>query len=216
MKCRNVVAITVMVMLGIASAGAIVALCTNFSVKASAQNLPAMNNIPSDYHFVFGVNVLRFVKSSAFADLRQKMPAGSELFLLMGADSFAILRAWHRASELPFLASLIVASRPGEPLDRLVSLLPDGISMEAEPRLAQSSAEAGAIALRSSTLRNAAGQSAPFYLLPGLHVEISASEIRSQLGTRAELRAVAEGQTPAHEMLPTAVADYIRAHRLYS
>ena len=79
MKCRNVVAITVMVMLGIASAGAIVALCTNFSVKASAQSLPALKNIPSDYHFVFGVNVQRFVKSSAFAELLQKIPAGSEL-----------------------------------------------------------------------------------------------------------------------------------------
>ncbi len=79
MKCRNMVAITIMVMLGIASAGALLALCTNFSVKASAQSLPALNNIPSDYHFVFGVNVQRLVKSSIYAELQQKKEIGSGL-----------------------------------------------------------------------------------------------------------------------------------------
>jgi nicotinate-nucleotide adenylyltransferase len=136
--------------------------------------------------------------------LRSELPAGSELFCLMGADSFASLRAWWRASELPFAAPLIVASRPGEPLDRLAFLLPDGVSIDAEPQRTGS----GAIELRRSTLRNTAGASAPFYLLPGLHVEISASEIRAQL--RA-----ASGSAPARELLSAAVAGYIRAHMLY-
>ena len=34
----------------------------------------------------------------------------------MGADSFFGLRHWHRAAEIPFVAPLIVASRPGQPL----------------------------------------------------------------------------------------------------
>jgi nicotinic acid mononucleotide adenylyltransferase len=58
--------------------------------------------------------------------------------------------------------------------------------------------------------------SAPFYLLPGLHVEISASEIRSQLRIRAQLRAADDQRTPAQELLPRAVADYIQAHGLYA
>ena len=137
--------------------------------------------------------------------LRRELPAGSELLCLMGADSFASLRAWWRASELPFAATLIVASRPGEPLDRLAALLPDGVSIDAEPQRTGS----GAVELRCSTLRNTAGASAPFYLLPGLDVEISASEIRAQLRAAREARAQVQG------LLPAAVADYIRAHRLY-
>ena len=33
----------------------------------------------------------------------------------MGADAFFGLRRWHRAAEIPFVAPLIVASRPGQP-----------------------------------------------------------------------------------------------------
>jgi nicotinate-nucleotide adenylyltransferase len=143
--------------------------------------------------------------------LRRELPAGSELLCLMGADSFANLRAWRRASELPFVAPLIVASRPGEPLDRLAALLPDGVSIDAEPQRTGSRA----VELRCSTLRNAAGATAPLYLLPGLHVEISASEIRSQLRIRAQLRAALDARAQTQEPLSAAVAGYIRAHNLY-
>ena len=49
----------------------------------------------------------------------------------MGADSFFGLRRWHRAAEIPFVAPLIVASRP-DPSSRtrssaeLKAALPDG------------------------------------------------------------------------------------------
>ena len=45
--------------------------------------------------------------------LRTELPPGCTLFCLMGADSFVGLRRWHRAAEIPFVAPLIVASRPG-------------------------------------------------------------------------------------------------------
>ena len=77
--------------------------------------------------------------------------------------------------------------------------------MDAEPQQTGS----GAVELRCSTLRNTAGATAPFYLLPGLHVEISASEIRAQL------RAARDARAQAQESLPAAVAGYIRAHNLY-
>ncbi len=44
------------------------------------------------------------------------------------------------------------------------------------------------------------------YLLPGLHVEISATEIREQ---------VADGGIMGAKLLPDAVAEYIREHGLY-
>jgi nicotinic acid mononucleotide adenylyltransferase len=63
--------------------------------------------------------------------------------------------------------------------------------------------------LRVFTLRNAAGATTPFYLLPGLHIEISASEIREQ-GNAAIDRSCA-----GRKLLPDAVYDYIDAHGLY-
>ena len=51
----------------------------------------------------------------------------------MGADSFFGLRQWHRAAEIPFAAALIVASRPGQPLDGLQAALPQGLALEPAP-----------------------------------------------------------------------------------
>jgi nicotinate-nucleotide adenylyltransferase len=141
--------------------------------------------------------------------LRAQLPSESVLFCLMGADSFAGFNRWHRAVEIPFVATLIVASRPGQPLDNLDSALPDGLTIEPVPGLDRI---ASAIALRSYILRNPAGQQAPFYLLPGLHIEISASDIRSQIRSQTPSPAA---ETPESALLPPPVMEYIRAHRLY-
>jgi nicotinate-nucleotide adenylyltransferase len=138
--------------------------------------------------------------------LRAGLPSDGALFCLMGADSFAGLRRWHRAAEIPFVAPLIVASRPGEQLDDLRTVLPEGLTMESAPG---SEAAGSNIEVRRYLLRNPAGDSAPFYLLPGLEVEISASEIREQV------RAAAGGRPPQRELLPAPVSAYIRAHELY-
>lgn len=135
--------------------------------------------------------------------LRAEMPAEDALFCLMGADSFRALRRWHRGAEIPFVAPLIVASRPGQSLEDLAAVLPDGLAIDAE------SAQPGAVEVRCYTLRNAAGASAPFYLLPGLHVDVSASEIRRQA------RAARGRLSAGHELLPDAVLAYIAAHGLY-
>lgn len=127
------------------------------------------------------------------------------LFCLMGADSFATLRKWHHAAEIPFAASLIVASRPGQELKDLAGFLPAGLTLEPQQRAAE---EHGRVELRSYVVRNAARDEAPFYLLPGLDVEISASDIRAQI------RNTVEGLA-ASSSLPPAVAEYIRSHGLY-
>jgi nicotinate-nucleotide adenylyltransferase len=137
--------------------------------------------------------------------LRDGLAPGGELFCLMGADSFLGLRRWHRAAEIPFVASLVVASRPGQPLDGLAAALPEGVRMESAATGEQDSNGE----LRSYLLRDAAGNCAPFFVLPGLHVEVSASEIRQQV------RGAAEVPAAGHELLPKPVFDYIRAHGIY-
>jgi len=149
----------------------------------------------------------------ALMTLRGELAPGYTLYCLMGADSLAGLQRWHRAAEIPFVAPLIVASRPGQPLDDLKALLPRGLKMEEEvPDLPDSNVEVRCYSL-VGTLGDRAGQRAPFYLLPGLDVEISASRIRelarSQFGTGEGSRA------KGNELLPDAVADYIRSHGLY-
>jgi nicotinate-nucleotide adenylyltransferase len=132
--------------------------------------------------------------------LRFTLSAGAELFCLMGADAFFGLRQWHRAAELPLTAPLIVASRPGQPLEELQSALPGGL------RLAfVLDQKEGGVEVRSFSVSDGAGRTAPFYLLPGLDVEISASDIRARI---AEAKSIAD-------LLPDAVARYIQCHNLY-
>ncbi len=141
--------------------------------------------------------------------LRSDLPRDAALFCLMGADSFLILRQWHGAAEVPFAATLIVASRPGQSLADLASALPSGVTLqpgvvETEPPLAMKR--------NSFVLRNAAGQRADFHLLPGLDVESSASEIRRQICDQARGEA---GNAAEGDLLPPAVARYIRDQGLY-
>jgi nicotinate-nucleotide adenylyltransferase len=64
--------------------------------------------------------------------LRDTLPAGAELFLLLGADAYRSLPQWHRAQEVPTLARLIVAARPGEilPSEHPGILLLPGLNYE--------------------------------------------------------------------------------------
>jgi nicotinate-nucleotide adenylyltransferase len=148
--------------------------------------------------------------------LRAELPPASALFCLMGADSLAGFRRWHRAAEIPFAAPLIVASRPGENLRDLEAWLPVGLSIEPIPEPFEPNQQ---IELRSYRLRNPAGATTPFYLLPGLEIEISASEIRDQLQTRDQRMSrdqlQTQSQPPERQLLPSAVSDYIREHDLY-
>jgi nicotinate-nucleotide adenylyltransferase len=189
----------------------------------------------------------------ALLSLRAELPPQSELFCLMGADSLAAFRRWHRAAEIPFVASLIVASRPGERLNELATWLPGGLRIEAVARSGDSAAPVpdpvthselsvkgtgfspyvhaaqleGASAPEGSSsepsdvhsssgieihrylLSNATNDLAPVYLLPGLEIEISASQIRPQIFSSLE------GNAKERQLLPGSVLEYIRAHKLY-
>lgn len=139
------------------------------------------------------------------ARLRAELPGGCTLYCLMGADSFLTLRRWHRAAEIPFMVPLIVASRPGQPLDDLKAALPPDLTVEPATCAEQNAA---GIDLRCFTLEDASGNRAPFYLLPGLDVKISASDIRARV--RAKIP-----ESEDQKLLPEKVAKYVRAHALY-
>jgi nicotinate-nucleotide adenylyltransferase len=152
--------------------------------------------------------------------LKAALPLGGVLFCLMGADAFLGLRGWHRAAEIPFVAPLVVASRPGQQLEGMRSALPDGLMLEPLPQSAQVEFQQGAgpsrphrgrPKLEAYLLHNAMGESAPFFILPGLEVEISASQVRELIQDRAG----ASEPLPELHLLPHAVLDYIRARGLY-
>lgn len=135
--------------------------------------------------------------------LRDELPSGAALYCLMGADSFLGLPHWHRAAEIPFVAPLIVASRPGQPLDPFQPALPPGLVLE--PVQQPEGADPGVV-LRTFCITDGNHRCAPFYLLPGLDVEISASAVRAQVR--------GAGSTEG-DLLPRSVAEYIHAHGLY-
>ncbi len=146
--------------------------------------------------------------------LRAEFKPETALHCLMGADSFFGLRNWHRAAEIPYAAALIVASRPGQSLDGLREALPKGLTLEPLPA---GDRMAAGTEVRAFHLVNPAGERAPFYLLPGLDVEISATEIREAIqesAGRQSSSAIADSAT-IQSMLPAGVAEYIRAHGLY-
>jgi nicotinate-nucleotide adenylyltransferase len=140
--------------------------------------------------------------------LRAELPPGGTLYFLMGADSFLSLHRWHRAAEIPFAAPLIVASRPGQPLGDLEAALPPGLTIEPAADVDPSSRKSS-FDLRTFHIRGPGADAAPLYLLPGLHVDISASQVREQIHAFPAL------SPTAPQLLSNSVLDYIRSHGLY-
>jgi nicotinate-nucleotide adenylyltransferase len=134
--------------------------------------------------------------------LKTELGDGCQLFCLIGADSLANLRLWYRAAEIPFLAPLIVAARPGRNFLEIYHWLPEGVAVAG----GEVDKTREGVEVRGFELRNAAGSSAPLFLLPGLDYDTSASGVRELLHS---------GSPEAAAELPVAVWDYLRAHRLY-
>jgi nicotinate-nucleotide adenylyltransferase len=126
--------------------------------------------------------------------LRESLPQETTLFLLLGADSLRTLHHWHRAAEVPFLANLIVASRPNENLSDLAANLPPGIFLDQ----VQSQAN-------RYRLINGAGEQSLLTILPNLHYDISATQLRNQV----------HGKARSKQLLDPAVLAYIHQHHLY-
>lgn len=117
------------------------------------------------------------------------------LVLILGADAFAGLPAWHRWPELFELAHIAVANRPG--------YAPHGRRWPATLSGELDAACAGRIATDPAVLRAApAGRVVPFDMTP---LAISASLVRDLIA----------GGHSARYLLPDPVLDYIGLHHLY-
>jgi nicotinate-nucleotide adenylyltransferase len=131
--------------------------------------------------------------------IRETLRKRDELFLLIGADSLLTLPRWHRPEEIPFLAQMIVAARPGFELHDLAESLPRGLSLTAAE-------EQKTPGLLTFALSGPSGQRAKLSLLPDLDEDVSATEIRAALAT---------GENAAH-LLGAAVLRFIRRNHLYN
>jgi len=142
--------------------------------------------------------------------LRETLPPGDELFCLVGADSLQTLHHWHRAADALMLAQWIVAARPGFTMDALEALLPDGIHAGKVPPDKQ---ERGEGRLRVQLTRavpsdpQQEARQGTLWLLPDLHYEISATQLRAALADHS-------AGIPQRVLDPR-VAEYAREHQLY-
>jgi nicotinate-nucleotide adenylyltransferase len=124
-----------------------------------------------------------------------------ELFCLIGADSLQTLSRWYRAADALMLAQWIVAARPGFPFEALQELLPPGVQ-------SGNPIESGDPQPRIRIPLTTGARQQILWLLPGLHYEISATELRAALAAAPESR--------TQQVLDPAVAEYARQHRLYT
>jgi len=127
-------------------------------------------------------------------DLRSEFGSSRPLVLLLGADAFLELATWSRWHELFALAHVVIAHRPGFPVDSWHAHMPQPLAKEYSARLVQQPlavhlAPCGGIAVWAITA-----------------LDISATMIRE---------AVQTGMSPRY-LLPDSVLDYIQAKRLYT
>ena len=117
------------------------------------------------------------------------------LMIILGADAFRGLPAWHRWHDILALAHVVVAARPGDPFD---AALPDALVPLWRDRRTSDRADL------------AASPAGRIYVVPILAHDISASAIRAALARGGE------DARKVRALMPRAVWDYIAAHRLYA
>ncbi len=168
-------------------------------VELSAIDAPRGDGLPN-YSFDTVTRLREQMGLGAPRDL--PIPDGEgtdiEFFMLLGADSFLMMRQWHRAAELMMLCDWIVAGRPGFALGQAAAALPVGISLFGEGKAHELYTE--------QTLEDENGRRSRLYLLEDLHEDVSATAIRAALAERGQL---------AGQLVPSAVLSYIRDHGLY-
>ena len=125
------------------------------------------------------------------ARLRKSFGKGRPLVLLLGTDAFRGITTWQRWRDLFELAHIFVAQRPGHSLTP--GGMPAALASEWRRRVATPDAlrrrPAGSVVTHGTTA-----------------LDISASAIRAYF---------AQSRSPRY-LLPSAVFEYIRAHRLYA
>jgi nicotinate-nucleotide adenylyltransferase len=128
------------------------------------------------------------------SELRAEAGGARPLALLVGADAFLEFATWHRWHEIFGLAHVVVAHRPGYPVERWTERMPQPLAREYSARLMQQPL--------ATHLSPAGG----VVVVPFTALDISATALRAM---------VRDGASPRY-LLPDLVLDYIQTHRLYS
>jgi len=128
------------------------------------------------------------------AELRREIGPARALCLLVGADAFLDFATWSRWHELFALAHIVVAHRPGFPVEAWQARMPQPLAREYASRtlqqpLAVHLAPAGGIVVVAITA-----------------LDISATRIRD---------CIRAGTSPRY-LLPDSVLDYIQTRKLYA
>lgn len=123
--------------------------------------------------------------------LEQELDKGTGLCLLLGGDAFLGLPTWHRWTELLEHCHIVVAHRPGSELQ------PETLPHELKA-LWRSAATQNIQDLEQTCVGR-------ILMQPITALDISATRIRDDLR---------QGKNPRY-LLPDAVIDYIRTHKLY-
>ena len=108
MNRRRFAVVSALIMMGIAAA--VLSLSTGIPAKASAAIPPeALQYIPSDYHFVSGINVRRLTASSFYLMLRQEQPQAAQVESAL--SEFTAQTGIDPARDISYL---VIAGRSGE------------------------------------------------------------------------------------------------------
>lgn len=141
--------------------------------------------------------------------LRASLAAGSEpteLFTLVGADSWMDIGKWFQTSRLLALSDWIVAARPGFSFADAEAALPADIKVErSSVDAAPANRATRSLPAFDLTLHHSDAAQTRVWFLPHLNEEISATELRAALD---------RGQ-PDRELVPASVWDYIAKTDIY-
>ncbi len=130
----------------------------------------------------------------------------TELFTLLGADSWLDIGQWFQAPRLLALSDWIVAARPGFSLAGAEAALPPEVEFErGSSNAATAEHAAGSLPSCNLTLHHPGAAPTRVWFLPHLDEDISATELRAALH-RGE---------PDPELLPAPVWDYIAKTQVY-
>jgi nicotinate-nucleotide adenylyltransferase len=128
------------------------------------------------------------------AHFETELAKTSELFFVMGADSWSEIKTWREWERLLMTTNHVVVTRPGFEIDL------DGMPAEIAARIVD-------VRGATSLTKGAANEGKKIFISDAVRMEISATEIR---------RCAREKQFDQLEKLvPAAVADYILKYELY-
>ena len=167
--------------------------------RASAADRLAMVGLAIEGNVLFTVDDRETKRAGpgymvdTLAELRAEVGANRPLALLLGADAFLELATWNRWHELFNLAHIIVAHRPGFPVDAWHNRMPHPLAREYASRTMQQPFAAH--------LAPAGG----VVVIAIAALDISATMIRDCIRSRASPR----------YLLPDSVLDYIQTRRIY-